>query len=415
MRQLLILKKRTNEQKAMFRIYSSLLILICISAFLTSYVLSTTIRSIELLTLTYIFYNEYKLWKMRRLYIAGGITKFSLILLFFVLIGIIVRGDWNQSGHYFFLKILDKGGFLAYILPIILIPLPNANHLDIAKKIFYIGALLSIPLWIMNLGHLVQDDYLGEGVGNYLPFFAAFLLGFPYVNKRRRKICFIIWAIYLVLMLLNARRNMVFSLGSFGLIAFYSCNFSRFAKKRFHTIVMTIVAFLFSVLFIASNIDVLSEKVFSKFSNRVNEDTRSGVEELFLADFAASPTEDWIFGRGLDGGYYQEMRNVDTGELNTNRLGIETGYLNNMLKGGVIYDFLIVLIMFICLFRSIKIKNIYSVYLRWVFLLFFIDLYATVLMGTFGVKSVLFWFCVSIALSKEYSHFGHTNQVIQTT
>lgn len=205
-------------------------------------------------------------------------------------------------------------------------------------------------------------------------------------------------------MLLNARRNMVFSLGCFGMIAYYCCNFTKFAKKRYQTVLMAVAALLISVLFVASNIDVLSEKVFNRFSSRVGEDTRSGVEELFLADFATSPIEDWIWGRGLDGGYYQEMYDADTGELETNRLGIETGYLNNVLKGGILYAAVIVIVMFICLVRSIKIKNIYSIYLRWVFLLFFIDLYATVLMGAFSVKAIMFWFCVSMALSREYPH-----------
>ena len=408
MQQVIVNAKLKKERKAMTIIYASLLVLLSIDGFLSSFIVSTAIRSVQLFALILIVYNEFKLWRMGKLQIPHGFSKFVLICLFALLIGIIVRGNWNVSGHYLLLKLLSLGGFLPYALPFFIVPLPNARHLDIIKKIFFIGALLSFPLWVMNAGQLVQEDFQGEGVGLYMPFFAAFLMGFPFVTKGKRKICFVIWAIYIVLMMLNARRNMVFSLGCFGLIAYYCYNFSSFATKRLHSVLMAMAATLIAVLFVVSNIDVLSEKVFSRFSSRVGEDTRSGVEELFLADFATSPTEDWIWGRGLDGGYYQEMRDADTGELETDRLGIETGYLNNVLKGGILYAAFIVIVMLICLIRSIRIKNIYSVYLRWVFLLFFIDLYATVLMGAFGVKAILFWFCVSVVLSREYPCLGQT-------
>lgn len=406
MQQVIVNAKFRKERKAMTVIYASLLVLLSIDGFLSDYVVSTVLRLVQMLALVLIFYNEFKLWRMGKLQMPHGFSKFVLVCLFALLLGIIVRGNWNVSGHNFFLKLLTFGGFLPYALPFCILPLPNARHLDVINKVFFIGALFSFPLWAMNIGQLVQDDYRGEGIGLYMPFFAAFLMGFPYVTKSKRKICFVIWAIYIILMLLNARRNMVFSLGCFGMIAYYCCNFSKFAKKKYQTVLMAVAALLISTLFIASNVDVLSEKVFSRFSSRVGEDTRSGVEELFLADFATSPTEDWIWGRGLDGGYYQEMRDEDTGELETNRLGIETGYLNNVLKGGILYAAVIVIVMLICLVRSIRIKNIYSVYLRWVFLLFFIDLYATVLMGAFSVKAILFWFCVSMALSRDYPYLG---------
>lgn len=398
-----------KERKAMMMIYASLLVLLSIDGLLSGVVISTAIRSVQLLALMLIFYNEFKLWRMGSLQLSQGSSKFLLVCLFALLIGIIVRGNWDISGHYLFLKLLSFGGFLPYVLPFLIVPLPNSYHLDIIKKIFFIGALLSFPLWAMNAGQLVQDDYRGEGVGAYLPYFAAFLLGFPFVSKRQRIVCFIIWVTYLLLMILNARRNMVFSLSCLGLIAYYCCNFSCFIQNRGRTISLSIISIVFVGLFVISNIDVLADKVFTRFSERFEEDSRSGVEELFLADFASSSDEDWIWGRGLDGGYYQEMHDVDTGEINTNRMGIETGYLNNILKGGVLYSFFIISIMLACFIRSIRIKNIYSVYLRWVFLLFFIDLYATTLMGSFGPKAVIFWFFVSIALSKEYPSLGKTD------
>lgn len=404
--------KYIKERKRIGVIYGLLILMICINGFLSAFVVSTLIRCIQLLSLIIIIYNEYKLWRMGSLQLPRGFSKFALICLFALIIGIIVRGEWNLTMHYFLLKLLSFSGFLPYLLPFLILPLPNSRHLDTIKKNFFVGAILSCPLWMINIGQLVQDDFHAEGVGSYMPFFAAFLLGFPFVTKSNRKICFGIWLFYLMLMVLNARRNMVFSLTCYGLIAYYCCNISKFAQRRLQGILLTVLAIVMALLFVAPNIDFISEHVFSRFSSRLGEDTRSGVENLFFLDFSRSPIEDWIWGRGLDGGYYQEMRDPITGELETNRLGIETGYLNNILKGGVLYASFMVIVMLVCLIRSIKIKNIYSVYLRLVFLMFFVDLYSTVLMGYFGVKSVLFWFCVSIAMSREYPYLGQAGLTV---
>lgn len=397
-----------KEKRAVCTIYSLLILMICIDAFLSSFVVSTLIRGTELFSLTVILFNLYRLKRLGSLHLPQGSLRLSVLFLFAMIVTIVARGNWNDSMQNLLLKLLDFYGFLSFVLPFIIIPLPNARHLDIIKKVFFIGALISIPLWILNIGQLVQDEFYGESVGMYMPVFAAFLLGFPFVKKSNRRICFAIWAIYIVLMALNARRNMMFLLFSFGAIAYYCNNLSRFAKHRIQGIGLTIAAIIISILLVVPTFDFLSGNVFGRFSNHIGEDTRSSVEELFLLDFTSSPIEDWIWGRGLDGSYYQEMINYDTGEVKTDRSGIETGYLNNILKGGVLYASAIVVIMLACLFRSIRVKNIYSVYLRLVFLMFFVDLYSTVLMGYFGVKSVLFWFCVSLAMSREYPHMGQT-------
>lgn len=397
-----------KEKRAVCTIYSLLILMICIDAFLSSFVVSTLIRGTELFSLTVILFNLYRLKRLGSLHLPQGSLRLSVLFLFAMIVTIVARGNWNDSMQNLLLKLLDFYGFLSFVLPFIIIPLPNARHLDIIKKVFFIGALISIPLWILNIGQLVQDEFYGESVGMYMPVFAAFLWGFPFVKKSNRRICFAIWAIYIVLMALNARRNMMFLLFSFGAIAYYCNNLSRFAKHRIQGIGLTIAAIIISILLVVPTFDFLSGNVFGRFSNHIGEDTRSYVEELFLLDFTSSPIEDWIWGRGLDGSYYQEMINYDTGEVKTDRSGIETGYLNNILKGGVLYASVIVVIMLACLFRSIRVKNIYSVYLRLVFLMFFVDLYSTVLMGYFGVKSVLFWFCVSLAMSREYPHMGQT-------
>ena len=119
-------------------------------------------------------------------------------------------------------------------------------------------------------------------------------------------------------------------------------------------------------------------------------------EELFFADFANSPITDWIFGRGMDGGYYQITIDAETGEISDNRTAIETGYLNMILKGGMVYDVVIILIMLLAVRRGYGRKNRTCSFLATILLTYFIDLYTTNPVCAFSVRSILFWFCISV-------------------
>ena len=396
------------ERKCMRKIYWCLLIIICADPYLAPFIPTTPIRAIEFLAFIILVISEVQLYHNRSLVLpAKGHT--AVIVLFLLAIEIIIRGDWGGGIKAVMLHILHPSAFLSFLLPILIIPLPNTRYIKDIVHIFTIGALLSIPLWLIYSGQLVQEGFHGEIIGQYLPLFAAFLIGFQPEMKKYKKILVAIWAVYLILMLLNARRNMVFTLGVYGLLAYYCTYFKNIRKRNNsgHTI-MAIFISVFVTLFCILNIDYMSNSVFKNFSTRLHQDTRSGVEEWFIADFMSAPLEDWIFGRGANGGYYQEMRNSETGEIETDRQGIETGYLQMILKGGVFYAITIIWIILTAFAKTIKIKNIYSVFLRGVFLLYLVDLYATTLMCVFGVKAVIFWFTISIVLSREYQLLGKT-------
>lgn len=390
----------------MRHIYTLLLVLLCLSPYMIKFMSTTIIHVFELFVLFALFANYRKLYKLKSLSLPKS-GHVAVVLLLLMSVEIVVRGDWNRDLKGILLSVLSHNT-LAYVLPFIILPLPNAKYTNLVTGIFMKGAMLVIPLWLMDFDKLVQDGFHAEGIGIYLPVFAAFLLGYPSkIKDGEKKIMIAIWAVYLVLMLLNARRNMVFLLGCYGLIAYY-CTIMGNARKRKRSVVYVFLGLL-ACLIVSANIDYISGKVFNRFSDRLEDDTRSGVEELFMADFAASPVSDWIWGRGKDGGYYQEVHNEDTGEITFDRKGIETGYLQLILKGGVIYAAVIIYLILLAFVKSIKVKNNHSVFLRWLFLLYLIDLYATTLMCVFTVKAIIFWFTISVALSRDYSSMGKTD------
>jgi hypothetical protein len=74
--------------------------------------------------------------------------------------------------------------------------------------------------------------------------------------------------------------------------------------------------------------------------DKLDKNTRSGVEMAFYKDMSWM---DWIIGRGMTGTYYcWEVSDIDR----LNRLVIETGYLNIILKGGI---FLLLPYVFFCI------------------------------------------------------------------
>lgn len=381
------------------RVYTLLFAMILINPLLNIFVSNTTIlRSMEILCYAGMLFYEYKLYKNNCLRPLHLYEKLLYILLFLISVGIVIRGNWPNSPKDFALHILTTP---KYLLPFIIVLLPNAKYFNQIIVLFYKISFWVIPLWIINITDLVQlGTFHGEGIGAYLPFISAFLLGLGYFfSKRQRKLNVIIWAVYFLLMMLNARRNVSFTLLLYAFIA-YVFSIAANMKRNIVKSVLTILVSVLIGLFLLLEMDTLSSGLFKNMSNRISENSRSGVENLFIADFTNAPITDWIFGRGMDGGYYQIMIDEETGEINDNRTIIETGYLNMMLKGGIVYDAIIILIMMLAVKRGYSKGNrIYS-FLATILLTYFIDLYTTNPVCIFSVRSIVFWFCISVLSDK---------------
>lgn len=386
------------ERKYVKRIYVLLFSMLLINPLLCNFIHITTIlRSMELLCYIGIFFYKFKLYKNNCIRCLYGYEKFLYVILFLISIGIIVRGDWPTSPKDIALHVLVAQ---TYILPFIIVTLPNEEYFSDIIKLFFKISLFVIPLWIINVSDLVQvGTYKAEGIGAYLPFLSAFVLGLGVcLNGRQRKVNFVIWAVYFILMMLNARRNVSFSLLLYAFIAYIFVSYSSLKKNMAKFIFIALVSIL-TLLILMLNMDSLTSGLFSNIAGRLNENTRSGVEELFFADFATSPTSDWLFGRGMDGGYYQVETNEETGEISDNRQVIETGYLQLMLKGGIIYDVVVILFMLTAVVSGFKQHNGTIYYITVILMTYFIDLYTTNPVCLFSVRSILFWFCISILLN----------------
>lgn len=393
-----------KEKTWVLNVYRLLLAMIILGPLLNNYISNTTIlRFIELGCWGMSLFYVKRIIGFRKGEFFNSHTKFLYIVLFCISIGIIIRGNIPTNIKDFALFLINQKGILVYIIPFIILLLPNRKYFKDIIKLFFKASLFSIPIWIINLSNLVQiGTYKGENIAAYLPFFSALLLALlDFFTKKEKLLIVSVWGVYTLLMLLNARRNVSFTMVLYAAFAYLMLIWDNWKRNAFKTCLFILAATI-SLLFLQLNMDNLSSGLFSNMSHRMNQETRSGVEEKFFLDFAKSPAEDWIFGRGMDGGYYQIVTNEETGETSDNRRGIETGYLHLVLKGGISYALCIVLIIFNAMYLGRKDKNkIISRYFVLIMISYLIDLYTTTPICSFAPRTIIFWFVIGVMTQRQ--------------
>ncbi len=392
-----------SEKKYVLGIYYSLIIFIFAdSVVLSSFLPTTVFRATQLLCLTTIVfaYIRIKGWNnLKKLEVKWLIAITVLYTSWFVL-NELWNGDIREIAYTI---IMGRKTFLAYAISIVILSLPNKKYFTSILRVFLMGASLTIPLWLLNMDTLIiHNSFRGEHIGGGLPFFAGILLSLTVCfNKKEQIMIWGIWGIYLLLMLLNARRNVCFSLSVYALIAFAFYMYHK--RNNSLLILMSCLLFGISCCIISLNWNTLTRNTFRNMNSRLFEDTRSGVERNFMKDFKKAPVKEWLFGRGTEGKYYQSTPLYDNGKLIRYRIVIETGYLNLILKSGIIYMVIIVLLILVGAYRCFQSTNHYIKYIGIFLLTYVIDLYSTNPIIPYSVRSILFWFCISIAFSKPYN------------
>lgn len=381
-------------------IYKLIIAIIIIDPLLNKLITVTTVlRSCEMLCFLAILFYEFKLFRLNGFNYINKKIKLLFFLLFVISFFIVVRGQWPSSIKDIGLYILSP--ILSYMLPFLILPLPNFKYRNQILHLFYYSALFVIPIWFLNINNLVQtglNSYQSESIGRLLPFFSTFLLGlYSFFSKKQNLISILIWGGFLLLMLLNARRNVSFTLVLYALIAYSFFISNRLKKYPIKYTLVILVSFLMFLIFLM-NFNRLAEGTFNNMMSRVSEDTRSGVEEQFFLDFMNAPIEDWIWGRGVDGSYSQTTVNYETGEIKYQRPVIETGYLHMLMKGGIIYILIILMFLIEAVKKAFTKEDKAIKYIGFILLTYLIDMYSTNPLSTYSVRSIIFWICVSFCL-----------------
>ena len=300
------------------------------------------------------------------------------------------------------LKRIFFGELITYFFPIVLF---FPKNLKFYKRVFDVIVILCFIYLAMTVFY--QDlvlTYLEENISDKFVFeyFVKFL-GVPagfvlfthiYHSKNRNRIALIVVVVILLIATYRARRA-IMVVSSAHLLIFMVIFYFTSNKKLLITCCLSFFLILGAV-YGESLYREKGEALLENVLERGVEDTRSRVETAFIRDFEPI---DWIIGRGINGKYW--CPNIDLNDNSGYRIMIETDYLNIILKGGIVYLALILLIsipagVFALFYSSNLLSKAAGI---WIFL-WILSLYPLNVFNS-DFNHLLFWVCVGIGYSKD--------------
>lgn len=263
------------------------------------------------------------------------LTFFSKTMLLISLSGIFITvilglDELLMPNHnYINLKLFIGGGLLLTLLPYFMNIVVSLDLFKAWLKVIFFGAnfFLLLPVF-----YLITPEFSIENFSRIFFGGAFFLfLLFPYQRFRVNFVIVLGFIISLLTMAVTARRNMVVYFVSGLIFLVILLMFSKSALIKFKRPKLIFVG-LISLIIISLGIIVFGisfELLIDRMSTGA--ESREDIVSEFIVDFNRTPI-DWITGRGIFGEFQTITLALD-GNL---RNGIESGYLQIILKSGLL-------------------------------------------------------------------------------
>jgi hypothetical protein len=336
------------------------------------------------------FFTRYLLW---------GFLIWTII--------IIARGFpilFKNENNYINLKQFLSGMYILYLIPLVMYSVPNLSFIKNLSKfslrISVLYLLVTIPLFKYFTYDISNG---GEGYGSLFAVGSSLLL--LTLHYHSTKVKWIAWLTILLALLVNsilARRNQVVYFSSIIIFTILINLFatSRLARRRRIFFLLGILVVFLSIWFyIAENrgkFDKLVEKTLTGMESR-----QSQIEDF--RDDVGHNNADLIFGRGIFGTF--KIRDP-LNKFNGQRPGIENGYLQHILKGGIVYLALIIFIAIPAIYKGFfKSKNILSKAFAALVLTYLIDMIGFGI-PTMTLKFIFVWVGIAVCYSKEMRNYS---------
>lgn len=329
--------------------------------------------------------------------------KIIFIVYFFWLMLIILRaGSGILNYNFIRLFFLDATyGGLPYFVPLILLFRKNILFYKKLFDLIFIFALLYILFDLRFLSQLLNEDRTSnksQGVVEMLSEL-SFPIGFAlftfyYHSGKKQLLAVITIMVAVFFAVIRARRGMIFMNSMTFLFAYMFFIFN--STKKMWPLYLTCFTIILAVFYISTAYKIDQNPILGYALERGTENTRETVELYFYDDMK---TNDWIIGKGMNGEYY--CPSVDENQVTNFRPYIETGYLQTILKGGLISVVLFLLIAIPALFKGIfNSKNILSKAAGVWILMALINLYPAAV-TKFSLQYLLVWISIGICYSEK--------------
>lgn len=325
-------------------------------------------------------------------------------------IGIIIRDDsfslWTLQRYIF------TPGYLLYLAPFIVYKLANPSlikrlldEIVLLCKTFVI-MIVPLSLYIIRAG-TVDAINVFETLNLYMGAGSLFgLLVQEYLTIKQRRWLLVTAGIVVLLALILARRSLLLSYAIMILIYIgYKYRYrTKSFKSRFIFLLSVFSVLSVTFLFFYNYGGYFFETLF----DRALVDTRTIVEVRFMDDVGIG-THDFIFGKGISGSYYCPEVEQETDV----REHIESGYLELILKGGIVFVVLYLLFVLpaivLGLFCS---KNNFCRLAACYCVLFSISFYGIGSNFSFSIRYLILLFCVFICYKSRLRKLSN-NQMLE--
>lgn len=325
-------------------------------------------------------------------------------LLLIIWFAFIVFNNLDKTVLNVGLALIDNQGLLCMALLSIMPRFINLNYLSKILHYSLFWVVLSFILVIYKStemkslflqNEIVHAHTIFEGIHTYLGGGLVFLILFQDLLPKKYRVPINILAVFYT-----------FSaaiLGRRGILLLYFCSYLcyvyirtyLFKKKNNTLFCILIIAFI--IYYIISN---YGEELFPFLYNRLLDDTRTETENELIQDLSRS--NDMILGRGLSGTYKSYF--VDE----YNRNGIETGYLNMVLKGGWIYVIIYGFFVIPAIIKGLFYSNNYIVKMLAIYCTLWLIYFNTASSNmSFSIRYVFFLFGIFICYNSFYREINN--------
>lgn len=311
-------------------------------------------------------------------------------------------GEWLNFMSYHFVV---STAYLAFLLPFVVCYDCRKFNLSFLCKygggiaVIFICYFLISYREIINANLGLDENAIFDGE-NFPALFnsCSFILFLtPYIKDKKKLLpIFVLGLVTLFTTVIFARRG-----SSLSIVLVLVSSFLLYIKKV--SAFQKVVSMLFvSVLLLFGCSRVSSSNMMDNLKDKGMYDSRSEVSEYFEKDMLKST--DLYFGRGLNGQYYcPQIYYTKEGIVSVNyRYSIETGFYHLILKGGLIFALLHVLILGISALKGLFLSknNILKAFALWMLL----SLWELYPFGwpTFTIKFLLVWIGVGLCNNKSF-------------
>ena len=300
--------------------------------------------------------------------------------------------------------------FQPYFFFHLFVPLVVFFPIDKLTHYFIRWGLICIPLFfifgILFIVPLFRNQAFSEQFVWVLCTAPAFLyLISPYLKNKYILYGGIITLSGALISAIMARRNIMLTYGNFfilgTLILLISKMKHRIQEKTISILFLCIAGVALYTFFSSGDLGV-----FQKIYDRLTVNNR---EELFLYFIEDMSQKDWVIGKGIDGTYYApgiDGYGLDNVEDKDDRNLIECGYLQVILKGGIINLILLLNIFIAAIYQGVfKSKNKLCKIAGAIIFLWMIDMFPWG-MPALDFRYLLVWMCIAVCINKNIQNYS---------